>query len=126
MHVRMLFINYVLAFNTIVPSKLTTKLAGLNFYLCNWVLDFMTGRPQVVKVGNITSSTLILNKGAPQDCVLCPFLYSYDCVASHSSNSMIKFTYDMTVVGLISNDETAQANQKFRGYWDDWMLCYML
>jgi hypothetical protein len=22
--------------------------------LCNWVLDFLTGRPQVVKVGNIT------------------------------------------------------------------------
>jgi hypothetical protein len=124
-----------LAFNTIVPYKLITKLTalGLNSSLCNCVLDFLTGCPQVVKVGNITSSTLILNTGAPQRCVLSPLLYSlytHDCVASHSSNSMIKFTDDMTVVGLIiSNDETAQGNQKFRGYWDDWMktfLCYML
>jgi hypothetical protein len=103
MHVRMLFINYVLAFNTIMPSKLTTKLAGLNFYLCNWVLDFMTGCPQVVKVGNITSSTLILKTGAPQLCILSPLLYIHDCMASHSSNSIIKFADDTTVVGLITN-----------------------
>jgi hypothetical protein len=36
------------AFNTIVPSKLITKLRtlGLNTSLCNWILDFLTGRPQ--------------------------------------------------------------------------------
>ena len=33
---------------------------GLNHTLCNWVLDFLTGRPQVVRVGNI-STPLILN-----------------------------------------------------------------
>ena len=44
----MLFIDYSLAFNTIVPSKLITKLRalGLNPSLCNWVLDFLTGRPE--------------------------------------------------------------------------------
>ena len=49
---------------------------GLTPGLCNWVLDFLTGRPQVVKVGNITCSTLILNTGDPQGCVLRPLLYS--------------------------------------------------
>ena len=46
------------------------------------------GRPQVVKVGNNTTS-LILNTGAPQGCMLSPLLYSlftYDCVATHASN----------------------------------------
>ena len=84
---------------------------GLNSSLCNWVLDYLTGRPQVVKVGNITSFKLILNTGAPQGCVLSPLLYSlytHDWVASHSPNSIIKFTDDTTVVGLINNhDETA-------------------
>ena len=44
-YVRMLFIDYSSAFNTIVPSKLTIKLEalGLNPALCNWVLDFLTG-----------------------------------------------------------------------------------
>ena len=69
-YVRMLFIDYSSAFNinTIVPKKLITKLRilGLNTSLCNWILDLLTGRPQVVRVGNNTSTTLILNTGAPQ------------------------------------------------------------
>ena len=54
----------------------------------------LTGHPQVVKVGNNTSTSLILNTGAPQGCVLSSLLYSlftHDCVANHSSNSIIKF-----------------------------------
>uniref|UniRef100_A0A8C2Q589 Attractin n=1 Tax=Cyprinus carpio TaxID=7962 RepID=A0A8C2Q589_CYPCA len=48
---RLLFIDYSSAFNTIVPIKLASKLMdlGLNSSLCNWILDFLTGRPQVVK-----------------------------------------------------------------------------
>jgi hypothetical protein len=77
----MLFIDYKSAFNTILPSKLITKLRtlGRNTSLCNWILDFLdflTGCPQVVRVGNNTSDTLILNTGTPQGCVLRPLLYS--------------------------------------------------
>ena len=63
----MLFIDYSSAFNTIVSTKLITKLRtlGPNTYLCNWILDLLTGRPQVVRVGNNTSATLILNTEAP-------------------------------------------------------------
>uniref|UniRef100_A0A4W5LAU3 Reverse transcriptase domain-containing protein n=1 Tax=Hucho hucho TaxID=62062 RepID=A0A4W5LAU3_9TELE len=112
-YVGMLFIDYSSAFNTIVPSKLITKLRtlGLNTSLCNWILDFFKGRPQVVRVGNNTSATLILNTGAPQGCMLSPHLYSlfhHDCTARHDSNTIIKFADDTTVVGLITdNDETA-------------------
>jgi hypothetical protein len=51
----MLFINYSSAFNTIVPSKLVIKLEtlGLDPALCNWVLDILTGRPQVMRVAKI-------------------------------------------------------------------------
>ena len=41
----MLFIDHSSAFNTIVPSKLITKLGTLG-------LNFLTGWPQVVRVGN--------------------------------------------------------------------------
>ena len=109
----MLFIDYSSAFNTIVPSKLITKLRilGRKPSLCNWILYFLTGRPQVVRVGSNTSFTLILNTGAPQRCVLSPLLYSlftHDCVALHASNSIIKFAENTTAIGLITNnDETA-------------------
>ena len=71
-YLRMLFIDYSSAFNTIVPTELITKqrTLGLNTSLCNWILDFGMGCPQVVRVGNNTSATLILNTGAPQGCVL--------------------------------------------------------
>ncbi len=62
-------------------------------------------------MGNNTSSPLILNTGAPQGCVLSPLLYSlytHDCTATHSSNVIVKFADDTTVIGLIiDNDETA-------------------
>ncbi len=44
--------------------------------LCDWIQDFLTGRPQVVKVGQFTSNSITLNVGAPQGCVLSPLLYS--------------------------------------------------
>ncbi len=70
-YVRMLFVDYSSAFNTIVPATLVAKLQtlGLNRSLCSWILDFLTGRSQVVRMGNNTSSPLILNTGAPQGCV---------------------------------------------------------
>ena len=72
-YVRKLFIDYSSAFNTIVPSKLITKLKtlGRNTSLCNWILDFLMGRHQVVRVDN-TSATLILNTWVPQGCMLSP------------------------------------------------------
>ena len=105
----MLFIDNSSVFNTIVPSKLITKLRtlGLNTSLCNWILDLLTGRPQVVRVGNNTSATLILNTEAPQGCMLSPLLYSlftHDCSAKHDSNPIIQFAYDTTVVGLITDN----------------------
>ncbi len=109
----MLFVDYSSAFNTIVPATLVAKLQtlGLNRSLCSWILDFLTGRSQVVRMGNNTSSPLTLNTGAPQGCVLSPLLYSlytHDCTATHSSNVIVKFADDTTVIGLITdNDETA-------------------
>ncbi len=114
---RLLFIDYSSAFNTIVPIKLASKLTvlGLNSSLCDWIQDFLTGRPQVVKVGQFTSNSITLNVGAPQGCVLSPLLYSlytHDCVSSHSSTSIIKFADDTVVLGLISNnDETAYLDE---------------
>jgi hypothetical protein len=76
-YVRMVSIDYSSAFNTIIPSKLIIKLEALGLN------PALKGHPQAVKVGNITSTPLILNIGAPQGCVLIPLLYSlftHDCV----------------------------------------------
>ena len=54
-YVRMLFIDYSSAFNTIVPSKLITKLRTLG--LSQLLLQLVPGLP---------AGPLTINKGAPQ------------------------------------------------------------
>ena len=64
-----------------------------------------------VRMGNLTSNALTLSTGAPQGCILSPLqyaLFTYDCEATRSSNAILKFADDTTILGLISNnDETA-------------------
>ena len=109
---RMLFVDYSSAFNTIVPKMLYRKLKYLLFpeSICIWILDFLNRRPQIVKVGDLISSSLTLSTGAPQGCVLSPVLYSlftHDCCAHFDCNIMVKFADDTTLEGLISeNDES--------------------
>lgn len=63
-------LDFSSAFNMIIPQKLVSKLAalGVSSSLCNWVLDFLTCRPQSVRINNISSS-IILSTGSPQGCV---------------------------------------------------------
>ena len=107
----MLFIDNSSAFNTIVPSKLIIKLGalGLNPTLCNWTFRRAAppggeGRKQHLHYADPQHR-------APQGCMLSPVLcslFTHNCMATHASNSIIKFADDTTVIGLISNnDETA-------------------
>ncbi|KAI3362499.1 hypothetical protein L3Q82_012792 [Scortum barcoo] len=108
-HVRMLFLDFSSAFNTIIPQHLVGKLGLLGFStpLCNWLLDFLTERPQSVRVGKNTSSVITLSTGSPQGCVLSPLLFTlmtHDCVPRSATNHIVKFADDTTVVGLIRDD----------------------
>ncbi|KAI3353379.1 hypothetical protein L3Q82_019915, partial [Scortum barcoo] len=49
--------------------------------------------PLVVRIGDNTSSTLVLSTGTPQGCVLSPALFTLftsDCSAIHSTNTIVK------------------------------------
>ncbi|KAK3541242.1 hypothetical protein QTP86_016911 [Hemibagrus guttatus] len=66
-YVKMLFVNYSSAFNTIIPFTLTTKLQHLRLSpsLCQWISNFLTSRPQAVRMGRHVSASLTLSTGAP-------------------------------------------------------------
>ena len=61
-------------------------------------------------MGRQVSSSITLNIGAPQGCVLSPFLfslYTLDCKPTHEANTMFKFADDTMVVGRISSNNEA-------------------
>ena len=76
----------------------------------------------MVKVGNNISTSLTLNTGAQQGCMLSPLLYSlftHDGVAMHTYHSIIKFIEDRAVVGLITNNNETAYREEVRalGVW---------
>ncbi|KAK3523195.1 hypothetical protein QTP86_021749, partial [Hemibagrus guttatus] len=62
-------LQFAYPFNTVIPQHLIEKLKllDLNTSLCNWILDFLTGRPQSVRIGNSFSSTTTVSTGAQSD-----------------------------------------------------------
>ncbi|KAJ8364950.1 hypothetical protein SKAU_G00137810 [Synaphobranchus kaupii] len=77
-YARILFIDFSSAFNTIIPTKLFSKLQDMNINpaINYWILDFLNNRTQTVKVDHRTSRPRPLSTGAPQGCVLSPLLFS--------------------------------------------------
>ncbi|KAK3537444.1 hypothetical protein QTP70_010420 [Hemibagrus guttatus] len=77
-YVRLLFVDFSSAFNTILPYKLMDKLGDLRLphSTCMWIYSFMTGRSQRVRVGHHTSTVLSISTGSPQGYVLSPLLYT--------------------------------------------------
>ena len=122
-YVRLLSVDFSSAFNTVVPHKLIRKLSnlGLGGSLCTWIMDFLSNRPQRVRMGERTSSTLILNTGTPQGCVLSPLLFSlftHDCYPIHPTNTIVKFADDTTIVGLINNNDESAYREEVKRLTD--------
>ncbi|KAI3374139.1 hypothetical protein L3Q82_005994 [Scortum barcoo] len=84
-----MFFDFSSAFNTIQPRLLWDKLqlAGVDHHLTTWILDYLTHRPQFVRVQGFESDRLLCSTGAPQGTVLAPFLftlYTADFLVQHT------------------------------------------
>ena len=113
---RATFIDYSSAFNTIQPHILVRKLNAMNVpgRLVLWILDYMTKRPQYVKTQSETSETLTLNTGAPQGCVLSPFLfilYTNDLSWNSEKVFIQKYADDTVILGRVKEDNDAEYRQ---------------
>ncbi len=77
-YVRILFVDFSWAFNTIIPNLLLPKLTQLSVptSICQWINSFLTDRQQLVRLGKYTSSSRMNSTWAPQGCVLSPLLFS--------------------------------------------------
>jgi len=108
---------------------LIKKLQHLNVtpLLIHWINNFLSNRPQTVKIGTTTSSTIITNTvkigtttsstiitntGTPQGCVVSPFLYTLytnDCQSSIPNTTYYKYADDTAIVGLLTDNSSITA-----------------
>ncbi|KAL0202223.1 hypothetical protein M9458_000241 [Cirrhinus mrigala] len=112
-YVRILFMYFSSALNTIIPRLLQTNLIQLFIpsSICQWITSFLTNRQQLVRMREFTSNRRTISTGAPQGCILSPLLFSLhtnDCTSKDPSVKLLKFVDDTTVISLIKDgDEVA-------------------
>ncbi|RXN30264.1 RNA-directed DNA polymerase from mobile element jockey-like protein [Labeo rohita] len=96
-----MFFDFSSAFDTIRPALLAEKLVS-------WMVDYLTGRPQYVRLQSCMSDRLISNTGAPQGTVLSTFLftlYTTDFNYRTETCHLQKFSDDSAVVGCITGGD---------------------
>ncbi|KAI4894895.1 hypothetical protein NFI96_003892 [Prochilodus magdalenae] len=108
--VRVMFFDFSSAFNTIQPALLGDKLnvMQVDAPLVSWIVDYLTGRPQYVRLHHCVSDRVVSNTGAPQGTVLSPFLftlYTTDFNYCTETCHLQKFSDDSAVVGCISRGD---------------------
>ncbi|KAI4894307.1 hypothetical protein NFI96_005585 [Prochilodus magdalenae] len=108
--VRVMFFDFSSAFNTIQPALLGDKLnvMQVDAPLVSWIVDYLTGRPQYVRLYHCVSDRVVSNTGAPQGTVLSPFLftlYTTDFNYCTETCHLQKFSDDSAVVGCISRGD---------------------
>ena len=111
--VRIMFFDFSSAFNTIQPPRLGDKLLqmGVDAHIVSWITDYLTGRPQFVRLKDGLSDTVISSTGAPQGTVLSPVLftlYTSDFRYNKESCHLQKFSDDTAIVGCIRDGQEGE------------------
>ena len=110
-YARILFVDFSSAFSTIQRHLMIRKRINLGVGKQCVMLahSFLTNRSQYVNVSGVCSSHVPISTGAPQGCVLSPYLYTMytnSCRSACSNNHYFKYADDTALVGLLSDDET--------------------
>jgi hypothetical protein len=106
--VRILFVDFSSAFNTIQPHLMALKLLSYDVHpkLILWIVSFLVNRSQSVRFQNALSSTTSTSTGSPQGTVLSPFLftlYTNDCTGTDTT-PLIKYSDDSALEDLSNSD----------------------
>ena len=107
--VRILFIDFSSAFNTIQPHLMAKKLLSFHVspHLIQWILSFLVHRSQSVRFQKALSSVRHTSTGSPQGTVLSPVLftlYTNDCSGTNIT-PLIKYSDDSALQDLSNSDQ---------------------
>ena len=76
--------------------------------LSNWILNYLQGCKQQVRINSTISAAAVTNIGAPQGCVLSPVLftiYTNNHRSAEPHTVAVKYADDTAAAGLISNND---------------------
>ena len=75
----MVLLDYSKAFDTVWRSKLLTSMAakGVPIEYIKWLYSFLQNRQASVRLHGASSTTVRLQQGVPQGCVLSPLLFVF-------------------------------------------------
>lgn len=106
---RIMFFDFSSAFNTIQPDLLCQNLQKTQVKpsTITWINDYLTNRPQFVRLKDCVSNQVVSSTGAPQGTVLSPFLftlYTSDFQFKSETCHLQKCSDDSAIVGCIRID----------------------
>ena len=102
-YVRCILIDYSKAFDVVNHEILLTELSdlGLNNSIFSWIANFLTGRSQSVKMGDVKSAFLLITRSIVQGSRLGPYLYillARRLKTLSLMNRLVKYADDTTLV----------------------------
>ncbi|KAK3510338.1 hypothetical protein QTP70_002816 [Hemibagrus guttatus] len=106
--------------NSTVPTVESFRFLGTTI---SQDLNFLSNRPQAVSIGSVTSDTIITNTGAPQGCVLSPFLYTLytnDCISLSPFTTYYKYSDDTAILALLNDHTTIAAYHDTISHFTHW------
>ena len=121
-YVKILFVDFSSAFNSIIPGILRDKLPQVKVpaSTCQWIYNFLTYRRSQVRLESIVSNICTVSTSLPGKCSsvffskLFFFLSTNNCTSDDSSvkRLSVKFADDTTILSLIQDGEEAAPRHK--------------
>lgn len=104
------------------PDACSTTALGVGVSTVSWITDYLTGRPQYIRLNRVLSDVVLSGTGTPQGTVLSPFLftlYTSDFQYNTESCYLQKFSDDSAVVGCI-NDGREEQHRELVDRFAEW------
>lgn len=122
-YVKIIFFTFSGVFNTIRPPIQRDNLLAMRWSpsLTSWITDYLTYRPQYVRLGRCISGTLECRTGAPQWTVLAPFLFTlHTSDFRHNSESyhIQKHSDDTAIVACVSGGQEGEYRDIVEAFTD--------
>ena len=120
--IRICLLDFSKAFDKIDHNVLISKLRNMNIHpvIVNWIIAFLSGRYQRIKLKECTSSWIVVNAGVPQGTKLGPLLFLIMINNFKPTNNIIKFVDDSSIYEIVQHNARSNLD-RILSKADEWV-----